>query len=77
MSNSRARMSTTTQTGTRPRRSSITSADRTMILSASGSRNLPRVVTLFETRASQPSSQSESAAAANTTAARKLFRRFS
>ena len=77
MRNSRARISTTTQTGTRPSRTSITSAESTMILSASGSRNLPSVVTLFETRASQPSNQSVRAAAAKTTAARKLLRRFS
>ncbi len=70
-------MITTTQTGTRPRRTSITSAESTMILSASGSRNFPSVVTLFDTRASHPSSQSEIAAAANTIAARKLLRRFS
>ncbi len=48
-----------------------------MILSASGSRNFPSVVTLFDTRASHPSSQSEIAAAAKTIAARKLLRRFS
>ena len=74
---SRARMITTTHDGTRPRRSRITSAESTMILSASGSRNFPRVVTLFDTRASHPSIQSEIAAAANTAAARKLLRRFS
>ena len=77
MSSSRARMITTTQTGTRPSRTSITSAESTMILSARGSRNLPSVVTLFDTRASHPSSQSEMAAAAKTSAARKLLRRFS
>jgi len=77
MRNSRARITTTTQTGTRPRRRSITRADKTMSLSASGSRNFPSVVILFETRASHPSNQSEMAATEKTMAARKLLCRFS
>ena len=61
MRNSRATITTTTHTATRPSRTSITSAESTITLSDSGSRNFPSVVTLSETRASQPSNQSVSA----------------
>ena len=69
MVSSRPMMMTATTASRRPSATSITSATHTMSLSATGSRKAPKAEVCPSRRASQPSSQSVSAAATNSTVA--------
>ena len=69
ISSSREKITTTTQAATSPSCTSTMSTESTKSLSASGSRNLPRSLTVPRRRAIWPSSVSVNEKATNSTAA--------
>ena len=66
---SRTSMIANTHTGTTPSTTSAKNAKFTSILSANGSKNAPKSVTIFSRRAHLPSTKSEIAPAINNTSA--------